>query len=177
VLINGRRVAPSGSEAEFVDVQNLPLTAVERIDILPDSASATYGADAAGGGVNFIMRDRFRGAETIARGGSGTQGDLQEYLFAHTWGTDWDSGHALLAFEFYRRGPLPGADRRYAVSDLRPFGGGDFDTVLANPGTLVVPTPTGMWTWAIPTGQDGRHLATADLVPGTANVLDQLEAA
>jgi len=43
VLIDGKRLAPSGSEAEFADVENIPLSAVERIDILPDSASALYG--------------------------------------------------------------------------------------------------------------------------------------
>jgi iron complex outermembrane recepter protein len=169
VLINGRRIAPGGSEAGFVDVENIPLTAVERIDILPDSASAMYGADAVGGAVNFIMRDKFSGAETVARGGSGTKGDLQEYLVSQTLGTDWDSGSGVLSFEFYRRGPLPAAHRSYAVSNLLPFGGGDFDTALANPGTIVVPTPTGMQTWAIPAGQDGTHLTAAELVPGTQN--------
>jgi iron complex outermembrane recepter protein len=168
VLINGRRVAPSGTEGEFVDVENIPLSAIERVDILPDSASATYGADAVGGVVNFVLRDRFDGAETIARGGSGTRGDLQEYLFSQTLGTSWDGGHGLVSFEFYRRGALPAADRAYAVSDLRPFGGGDFDTNLTNPGNIIDPR-TGQ-TWAIPAGQNGMHLTAADLIAGTQNL-------
>ena len=40
VLIDGRRIAPSGTEGEFVDIENIPMSAIERIDILPDSASA-----------------------------------------------------------------------------------------------------------------------------------------
>jgi iron complex outermembrane recepter protein len=168
VLINGRRVAPSGTEGEFVDVENIPLSMVERIDILPDSASAIYGADAVGGVVNFVLRDKFDGAETVARGGSGTRGDLQEYLFSQTFGKSWDTGHGLVAFEFYDRGALPAADRAYAVSDLRPFGGGDFDTPLTNPGNIFNPM-TGQ-TYAIPAGQNGTHLTAADLVAGTENL-------
>jgi outer membrane receptor protein involved in Fe transport len=168
VLINGRRVAPSGTEGEFVDVENIPLSAIERIDILPDSASATYGADAVGGVVNFVLRSNFDGAETIARGGSGTRGDLQEYLFSQTLGTSWTGGHGLVSFEFYNRGALPAADRTYAVSDLRPLGGNDYDTNLTNPGNLISPA-TGQ-TYAIPAGQNGTHLTAADLIAGTQNL-------
>jgi outer membrane receptor protein involved in Fe transport len=168
VLIDGRRVAPSGVEGEFVDIENIPMSAIERIDILPDSASATYGADAVGGVVNFVLRNRFDGAETIARGGSGTRGDLQEYLFSQTMGKTWDGGSGLVSFEFYDRGALPAADRAYAASDLRPFGGGNFDSNLTNPGNIVSPV-TGQ-TWAIPAGQNGTHLTAADLVAGTQNL-------
>ena len=172
VLLDGRRVAPSGSEGEFVDIENIPLTAIQRIDILPDSASATYGADAVGGVVNLILRDKFDGAETIARGGSGTRGDLQEYLFSQTLGKLWDSGDSMVSFEFYRRGALPAADRSYATSDLVPFGGGNFDTFESNPGNILVSTPTGVQTYAIPAGQNGQHLATTGLVAGTENLQD-----
>ena len=146
VLINGRRVAPSGTEGEYVDIENIPLSAIERVDILPDSASATYGADAVGGVVNFILRDGLDGGETLARGGSGTRGDLQEYLFAQTLVKSWDSGNGLVNFEFYDRDSLPAADRAYAMSDLRRFGGSDFDTSFTNPGNIINPL-TGQ-TWA-----------------------------
>jgi iron complex outermembrane recepter protein len=168
VLIDGRRVAPSGTEGEFVDIENIPMSAIERIDILPDSASAIYGADAVGGVVNFVLRNRFDGAETVARGGSGTRGDLQEYLVSQTLGKTWDGASALISFEFYDRGALPAADRAYAVSDLRPFGGGNFETNLTNPGNIFSLT-TGQ-SWAIPAGQNGMHLMAADLVAGTENL-------
>ena len=170
VLVDGRRLAPSGSEGEFVDVENIPLSAIERIDLLPDSASAMYGADAVSGVINFILRSDLDGGETIARGGSGTRGDLQEYLFSQTLGKTWDGGSGLFSFEFYDRGALPAADRAYAVSDLRPFGGGNFDTYLTNPGNIFSLTPKGYQTWAIPTGQNGTHLAATDLMPGTVNL-------
>ena len=168
VLINGKRLAPSGSEAEFADVENIPLAAVERVDILPDSASALYGADAVGGVVNFVMRDNFTGAESLARGGSGTQNTLREYQLAQTIGSHWDAGNAMLSVELYRRDALPAAARRYATSDLVPFGGGNFGTFLSNPGNIVV----GGQTYAIPHGQNGTALTASDLVAGTENLAD-----
>ena len=171
VLVDGRRIAPSGTAGEYVDIENIPLSAIDRIDILPDSASAMYGADAIGGVVNFVLRDKLDGAETILRGGSGTRGDLQEYLISQAFGKSWNGGHVLLAMEFYDRGPLSAADRSYAVSDLQPFGGGNFNTEFTNPGNIFNPA-TGQ-TWAIPTGQNGTHLTAAELIPGTVNLQNQ----
>jgi iron complex outermembrane receptor protein len=169
VLINGKRLAPSGTQAAFADIENIPLAAVERIDILPDSASALYGADAVGGVVNFVMRDNFTGAETLARGGTGTQNTQREYQLAQTLGSHWDAGNAMLSVEYYRRDALPASARRYATSDLVPLGGSNFDTFLSNPGTLVV----GNQTYAIPHGQNGTALTAAGLVAGTQNLSDK----
>jgi iron complex outermembrane receptor protein len=168
VLINGKRLAPSGSEGAFADVENIPLSAVERIDILPDSASALYGADAVGGVVNFIMRDHFTGAESFVRSGSGTQGTLREYQVAQTVGTRWDAGNAMVSLEFYRRGDLPAAARKYATSNLVPFGGGNFDITESNPGNIFI----GNESYAIPRGQNGTALTASDLVAGTRNLSD-----
>ena len=64
VLINGRRVPGNPfTGSSSVDLNSIPLSAIERIEILADSASAVYGADALGGVVNFIMRDDYDGAE------------------------------------------------------------------------------------------------------------------
>jgi iron complex outermembrane recepter protein len=171
VLVNSRRIAPSGTAGEYVDIENIPLSAIDRIDILPDSASAVFGADAVGGVVNFVLRDKLEGGETILRGGSGTHGDLQEYLVSQALGNSWNGGHALIALEFYSRGPLSASDRSYAVSDLQPYGGGNFNTQLTNPGNIINPA-TGQ-TYAIPAGQNGTHLTAADLVAGTVNLQNQ----
>lgn len=168
VLLNGRRLAPGGSEAAFVDVDNIPLSAIERVEVLPDSASALYGADAVGGVVNFIMRDKFVGSETQLSTGVGTQSSLKSEQFSQTLGRKWRDANAMVSFEYYRREALPAADRKYAVSDLAPFGGGNFDTPTSNPGTLVV----GAQTYALPKSQDGTHLSLASLTPGTQNLQD-----
>jgi iron complex outermembrane receptor protein len=169
VLINGRRIAPGGTDGEFVDIENIPLSAVERIEVLPDSASALYGADAVGGVVNYIMRDNFTGAETTLGAGTGTQNSLKNYLVSQTLGQKWDDVSGMISLEFYRRDALPASDRSYAVSNLTPFGGSDFDTYLTNPGNLVA---NGV-TYAIPKGQDGTHLSASSLVPGTLNEADR----
>ena len=171
VLLDGRRLAPGGSEAEFVDIESIPLSAIERIDILPDGASALYGSDAVGGVVNYVMRDGFTGAQSTVRAGSGTSGSLKEYLVAQTLGSQWDSGNAMLCVELYRRDSLPASARRYANSDLVSLGGSDFDSLLANPGNLVV----GAQTYALPRGQDGTQLEAGALHAGTGNLQNLYE--
>src|SRR5207249_9702565 len=64
VLLNGHRLAPyalSGGDA--VDLSGIPLSAIERVEVLKDGASAIYGTDAIGGVINFILRKDFKGVE------------------------------------------------------------------------------------------------------------------
>ena len=65
MLINGRRVAPfaSGSGTGGVNINNIPLAGIERVEVLKDGASAIYGADAIAGVINFIMASNYQGAE------------------------------------------------------------------------------------------------------------------
>src|SRR6185312_15853302 len=68
VLLNGRRVANYAFEGEAVDVNAIPLAAVDRIEILKDGASAIYGSDAIAGVVNFILRRDYQGFDADAFG-------------------------------------------------------------------------------------------------------------
>lgn len=166
-LINGRRSASAGLAGGFVDISLIPLTAVERIEVLTDGASALYGSDAIGGVVNIILRRDYEGAESRARFASVTKGGQQEYQFGQVLGTGWATGNALLAYEYFRQEPLLSKDRAFAASsDLTPFGGDNFDRAgFGNPGTLIA----GGQSFALPEGQDGRSLSPGDLVAGTAN--------
>lgn len=91
VLINGRRAAFSPVSAtggfNFVDVNSIPVSAVERIEVLKDGASALYGSDAVSGVVNIILKKDYEGAEI---GG--------HYAFARQGGTTWNerSGRATI---------------------------------------------------------------------------------
>jgi iron complex outermembrane recepter protein len=169
VLLNGRRIAPSGTAGSFVDIENIPLSAIEGVDILADSASALYGADAVGGVVNLVMRDDFTGSETAVSSGVATGNTLRDYLASQTIGHKWDGGRAMLSLEFYRRDALAASDRAYTMSNLTRFGGSDFDVPFTNPGNIVV----GQTTYAIPRAQDGMHLSASSLVPGTVNLQDK----
>ncbi len=66
VLLNGRRVAAHGLNGGVVDLNQIPLAAIERIEVLKDGASATYGTDAIGGVINFILRTDFQGGNVRA---------------------------------------------------------------------------------------------------------------
>jgi iron complex outermembrane recepter protein len=76
VLVNGRRMAPFGladdGSRTFVDLNSLPLEAVERVEVLKDGASAVYGSDAIAGVVNIILRQTYQGASL--GGNVGTSG-------------------------------------------------------------------------------------------------------
>ncbi len=172
VLINGRCLAPGGSEGTYTDVSNIPLSAIERIDVLPDGASAIYGSEAVGGVVNFILRTDYEGADTQARSGSVTDGSAHENQFAQALGTHWGSGHGLLSYEYYEREPLPAAERDFTGdSDLRHLGGDNFGTRSSNPGNIRI----GSRIWAIPLGQDGRSLTPGDFVEGRINLQNRNE--
>ena len=166
-LINGRRAAAGGASGSFVDISSIPLTAVERIEVLTDGASALYGSDAISGVVNIILRKDYDGAETQARFGTVTSGGQQEYQVGQVFGKSWEGGNALVAYEFFKQDFLLAEDRGFAAdSDLTAFGGDDFSQIgFGNPGTILA----GGTTFAIPGGQDGTSLDPGDLVAGTSN--------
>ncbi|MFT5283524.1 MAG: iron complex outermembrane receptor protein, partial [Yoonia sp.] len=82
ILVNGRRisVSPFANEIEtaFVDINNIPLAAIKRVDILKDGASATYGSDAIAGVINIILKDDYNGMEATARVGDTADGGGKE---------------------------------------------------------------------------------------------------
>ncbi|MGB5347945.1 MAG: TonB-dependent receptor plug domain-containing protein, partial [Woeseia sp.] len=80
VLVNGRRLQPGGVASQAPDINQIPASLVERVEVLTGGASATYGADAVAGVVNFIMKTDFDGVE-INLGASAYQHDNDnEYI-------------------------------------------------------------------------------------------------
>ena len=63
VLVNGRRLQPGGVYSQSPDVNQIPAALVERVEVMTGGGSATYGADAVAGVVNFVMKDDFEGVE------------------------------------------------------------------------------------------------------------------
>lgn len=166
-LIDGNRTALGGVAGMFVDLSLIPSSAIERIEVLPDGASAIYGSDAVAGVVNVRLRNDFRGAETRARFGAAdgfTEGQASQLV-----GAGWSSGGIALGYEFYHRGNLAASDRPYATEDLRPFGGQDYRRNFANPGTIIAANGQ---VFGIPAGQDGRNLTPGQLLAGQPNLAD-----
>ena len=67
VLLNGRRLANHAFDAAAVDLNAIPLAAVDRIEVLRDGASAIYGSDAIGGVINFILKREYKGLDVSAQ--------------------------------------------------------------------------------------------------------------
>jgi iron complex outermembrane receptor protein len=166
-LVNGRRMAPGGRDGMFSDVLSIPLIAVDRIDVLADGASAVYGSDAVGGVVNFVLRDEFEGAETRMDLGGVTNGPMRQYRFGQLFGNQWDRGGVLFAFERYHRDNLPASARALVRSDLRRWGGDNFDSPNAYPPNLIAGTDV----YAVRPRSDGGF----DLVVGEINLQNTRE--
>lgn len=115
VLVNGRRVAPSGT-GSFVDVSLIPVSAIDRIEILTDGASAIYGSDAVAGVVNIILKKDFKGLETVLQAGTSTDGGGRQLLAGLTAGTAWRSGNAMVAYEFRDEGEIKAVDRPFTIN-------------------------------------------------------------
>lgn len=167
-LVNGRRMAPAGN-GNFVDISTIPLSAVQRVEVLADGASATYGADAVGGVVNIILNRNFSGAETSLRYGGTTQGGGEDFGFAQLAGFAWPSGQLTAGYDYRRRGDIDIMDRDFTrTADFRDRGGSNFERTNSNPGNI---TRIGATTvnLAIPRGQDGTSLSEADLISGAPN--------
>jgi outer membrane receptor protein involved in Fe transport len=115
VLVNGRRLAPSGT-GSFVDVSLIPVTAIERVEILTDGASAIYGSDAVAGVVNFILRKDFSGVETLAQAGTATRGGGDQFVAGATAGGGWRSGHAMVSYEYRTESEINAKDRAFTIN-------------------------------------------------------------
>jgi iron complex outermembrane receptor protein len=136
VLINGRRVQAVGSSsADFFNLNLIPMTAVERIEIVPVGSSAIYGGDALAGVVNVVLRKSLDGLTLDARLGTG-KGAGDGSISLATGGGD-GKGSFLLIGSYSRTRPLMMAERSFFRDmDYRRFGGPDARTRNCSPGTV-----------------------------------------
>jgi len=123
VLINGRRVANypvgAGGTTAFVDLNSIPLSAVDSVEVLKDGASAIYGADAVAGVVNIKLRRGADGTEVALNYGNTTNKDSSEFSASLITGVQTDKASALVGFNYYKRNAIFNTDRKY--SEIPPF--------------------------------------------------------
>lgn len=112
VLLNGRRMAPS-SAGRTADISLIPIGAVERVEILTDGASAIYGADAIGGVVNFVLKDRQEGVESVISFGA-ADGGRDQLRIDQSFGFNWAEGSALVALSYMDQNALDASDRGFS---------------------------------------------------------------
>lgn len=140
-LVNGRRVVQSataqGISTNFVDLNSIPLAAIERVDILKDGASPIYGSDAIAGVVNIILREDYEGFEVTLGAGTSSEGDGDEREIQAVWGKNYDGGNVMIALNYFKRDLLIHNDRDFArTADNRFRGGGDSRSSSGNPGSF-----------------------------------------
>jgi len=122
LMIDGMRFPPQGNGQCEIDPSVIPALSQDRIDVLVDGASATYGSDAIGGVINIVLKRAFDGAVTQLRYTS-AKGGKNRYLASQLWGRTWDGGDITLSYEWYDDSPIQGAgaNSKFRV-DFTPWG-------------------------------------------------------
>nr|WP_315456950.1 TonB-dependent receptor [uncultured Sphingorhabdus sp.] len=116
-LLNGHRL-PNDSAFGGVDISAIPLAALDRIEVVPDGASALYGSDAVAGVINVILRRDFDGVATSAQLGASTDGGYFRQQADIVGGKTWKGGGFLLAYDFARNSDIQARERSYTSTRL-----------------------------------------------------------
>lgn len=118
-LLNGRRMAYGGF-VQAIDISAIPVEAVERIDILPDGASAIYGSDAVGGVGNVILHRDYKGVAVGVRYGGATEGGRTTREYTVTAGAVWSNGSLIAAYKNASTGAIYARQREYTSRLAEP---------------------------------------------------------
>lgn len=137
VLLNGRRLNADALKGKAVDLNTLPLSLVDQIEILKDGVSAIYGSDAIAGVVNIITKQDIDGVSLDAYSGRSSHGDLETEHLSITAGHIADRWRASLGLSYYDQEGVLSRDRRLsATSDDRRRGGIDKRSSATIPGRI-----------------------------------------
>jgi iron complex outermembrane recepter protein len=164
VLFDGHRIAPVGVSQNAIDPDIIPSIAIERVEVVTDGGSSTYGSDAVGGVINFITRKRFDGVKV--QGHYGFADDYHHVDASAMVGKDWGSGSIFAAYSYQHNDAIFGRDRDYVrnvdwfTPDLTPRGRS------CSPGNVQVTTADGNRLFQL--NSSGVPSAT----PGSFNACD-----
>jgi len=148
VIVDGLRSAnfPLNDDGHnaYVDLNSIPFSLVDRVEVLKDGASSTYGADAIGGVVNLILKKQFKGIAGLAEGGVSGHNDARRYRGNLTvgFGDYAEAGwNVYLNGEYQRDGRVTAHSRGFPFNtqDLRAIGGADLNNADAS---MTVASPT-----------------------------------
>ncbi len=158
VLLDGNRIAPSNLVGR-VDLNNIPLALVERVEVLTGGASTTYGADAVSGVVNFITKQNFQGVDVSASEQITEKGDGNTFRADVTMGGNFDDdkGNVVLSIGYQESDPIYQGARDFGAFNISSFSG-----TFAGSGTGVPSRFTG-------TRPTLAGTTTPDINPATGN--------
>lgn len=146
VLIDGKRStvyggSAAGAAGSSVDIGSIPVSMIERVEVLKDGASAIYGSDAIAGVVNFILKKGFQGVEVTAEGGTPTHsgGGTEEKIsaLAGTGDIKQDRYNVELGLNFEHQNALMGSNRAFATR-YSPGYGNDVTSSFAFPANVAL---------------------------------------
>lgn len=144
ILLNGRRLPKNSAGGVFTDVNQIPMSAVERIDVLPDGASAIYGSDAVAGVINIITKKDMEGVEARVKYGAAVEHmDGDELAVTMTAGATSGKTNILFSVDYFERKPIMAVDREMGKTAYIPgHEGGDGRSSWGIPGSTLVSSPT-----------------------------------
>ncbi|HEY0595663.1 TonB-dependent receptor domain-containing protein [Sphingopyxis sp.] len=158
VLLDSQRIAPANLNGN-VDLNNIPLALIERVDVLTGGASTTYGADAVSGVVNFITKRDFAGVDLSSSYQITERGDGRIFRADLTVGANFDDGrgNAVLSIGYQKADPVYfGGERPRSDLTIDSFdGSGSGASGTASPSRFSIPG----------TGNLQIDPATGNLVP------------
>ncbi|MBI5382289.1 MAG: TonB-dependent receptor [Opitutae bacterium] len=130
ILLNGRRVAAAGLNSSVVDLNQIPFAAVERVEVLKDGASATYGTDAVGGVINFILKTDYQGVAASAAMDMTEQGggNIFRYNVLAGYGSLAREGYNIMTSVSMSDAKVLRGDQRKFVNTFQPERGLSPDT-------------------------------------------------
>ncbi|WP_252178317.1 TonB-dependent receptor [Endozoicomonas sp. 4G] len=121
ILIDGKRLPMfplgAGGDTNFTDLGQIPMAAVERIEVLTDGASAIYGSDAMSGVVNVILKKDYEGVEVKAKAGDTHQGGYANGRVELLAGTSTERARATFIAQLQGNEILRQKDRDWAGND------------------------------------------------------------
>lgn len=181
VLVNGRRIAAAaGAEQGYVNLNGIPLSAIERVEISTGGQSAIYGADAMGGVINFILKKNYVGTTIGASHRETSAGSSDTRINLYT-GRAWGSGSLAATLEFGRVDPIVNAKTGYVTNNYAPLFNNNtvYDkrslSAGTQPGTALLPgvynPVTGRFEQSgvtVPAGFTGAP-KQSDLIPATVS--------
>ena len=126
ILINGRRVVHTGGADGGADVNAIPASAVERIEVLTVGASSVYGSDAIAGVVNFIMRKDFDGMQASIDYGISSRQDGQRTGGSFTFGQTGEKGNVIAGVNYNKFDGILSGDRDYSKVATYLYAGSAF---------------------------------------------------
>lgn len=115
ILLNGERLGPAGvgGTVDPIDLNTIPSSMIDHIEILKDGASSVYGSDAVAGVVNIITKTNQDGGEVHLYANPSQHGGGNTYQLDASYGRTFDRGYVTAGFDYYRQDPLRLGQRPY----------------------------------------------------------------